>query len=957
MKKYLGVFFATTLLLAEPAPYETIPDENQLTIKTPAFRKRETAKIRLENGLEAVIVSDPSIDQSGAALSVEVGSWSDPDEYPGMAHFLEHMLFLGNKAYPEEDEFFKYIFDHGGGINAYTAPDRTVYIFSVNNADFLPAMDRFSNFFISPLFLTSGINRELNAVDQENDKNIENDGWRYWMIMKATGNQKHPNAKFSTGNADTLGNIPRSAVKAWFETHYDASAMHLFVYSSLPMDELKKAVTHDFSPITNSGLTNPPNVAKLLSKDQEGHKLYINPIKDLRSLEMTWELPTSLGYDLEGKSAELLSEILSKKTDGSLLSLLKKEEIAESLSVRSEQISKENYLFVISINLTKYGVLKVDQAIERTFEMLGALRRDGIAPYHFDEMKKSQQLGYEFQSRSDAFSYVSQSAHALVDEPISTFPQKTYTPSEFEPKKMEKLLAILSPQNCVFAILASPELTGVTPTHKEPWLGGEYAIKKVSQEQLAKWSELESHGALYQPKPNPFMPDHLALIPALEDKRPQLISDDQYGRVYFAPDPEYQTPTATTILSFSSPLIDESARSQVLLSLYITSLKESLSSTLSYASDANLSAYFRESDMRFQIILDGFSEKSPRLLKEILKECKNVHPTRDQFEIYRDRLQSAIANQNKNLLYIQAKDKMDSLLFNDVPQNSRLKKAIEQISYEDFTAFADKLFLEAYLEGMISGNMTLGDAKMMARKVRTNLTYAPFPVPEQPQREVLILPQDQGPYMVFETTPMQGNNVILTIQQGPFSFQKGASQHVLGAALKQAFFLELRTKQQTGYVAKSWHSNVESQMMQFFTVQSTTHNPLDLLSRFELFLENYSKNVGEHISKERFEEIRSSAIEQLEKAPPNLTNYTLLMNRLAFKENGDFDYVQKRIAALKELTYEEMKADAVAFFSRQNSRRLALLIDGVSPDGKGFKYQDISPTRLHQVGTFVSSND
>jgi nardilysin len=29
-------------------------------------------------------------------MNVNVGSFNDPDDIPGLAHYLEHMLFMGN---------------------------------------------------------------------------------------------------------------------------------------------------------------------------------------------------------------------------------------------------------------------------------------------------------------------------------------------------------------------------------------------------------------------------------------------------------------------------------------------------------------------------------------------------------------------------------------------------------------------------------------------------------------------------------------------------------------------------------------------------------------------------------------------------------------------------------------------------------------------------------------------
>lgn len=63
-----------------------------------------------------------------------MGSLSDPAELPGLSHFLEHMLFYASERYPEEDEYSKFISEHGGGSNAYTAAESTNYHFSVKCA-------------------------------------------------------------------------------------------------------------------------------------------------------------------------------------------------------------------------------------------------------------------------------------------------------------------------------------------------------------------------------------------------------------------------------------------------------------------------------------------------------------------------------------------------------------------------------------------------------------------------------------------------------------------------------------------------------------------------------------------------------------------------------------------------------------------------------------------------------
>lgn len=71
-----------------------------------------------------------------------MGSLSDPEDIPGLAHFLEHMLFYSSEKYPVEDEYSKFVAEHGGSTNAFTSMESTNYHFDVNWDALEPTLDR-----------------------------------------------------------------------------------------------------------------------------------------------------------------------------------------------------------------------------------------------------------------------------------------------------------------------------------------------------------------------------------------------------------------------------------------------------------------------------------------------------------------------------------------------------------------------------------------------------------------------------------------------------------------------------------------------------------------------------------------------------------------------------------------------------------------------------------------------
>jgi hypothetical protein len=138
----------------------------------------------LHNKLRCVLISDSRADKAAAAACVAAGHFSDPSTLPGLAHFTEHMCFLGTSKYPEEGSYKSYLTSHGGSCNASTAMETTTYHFALAHEHLDGALDRFAQFFIAPLFTPSATLRELNAVNAEHSKNLQTDARRIFQLIK-----------------------------------------------------------------------------------------------------------------------------------------------------------------------------------------------------------------------------------------------------------------------------------------------------------------------------------------------------------------------------------------------------------------------------------------------------------------------------------------------------------------------------------------------------------------------------------------------------------------------------------------------------------------------------------------------------------------------------------------------------------------------------------------------------
>ena len=74
-------------------PVEMLTDN----LETPSLDNRSYRVIKLPNQLEVLLVHDADTDKASAAMDVNVGNFSDPDDLPGLAHGVEHLSFMGTK--------------------------------------------------------------------------------------------------------------------------------------------------------------------------------------------------------------------------------------------------------------------------------------------------------------------------------------------------------------------------------------------------------------------------------------------------------------------------------------------------------------------------------------------------------------------------------------------------------------------------------------------------------------------------------------------------------------------------------------------------------------------------------------------------------------------------------------------------------------------------------------------
>ncbi|CAD7966206.1 unnamed protein product [Amoebophrya sp. A25] len=393
--------------------------------KPDTYRHRQYRVVELPNKLRLVLISDPNADKASIAVSVKVGSLCEkPYKTDGLAHFLEHMLFLGTKKYPEEESYKKFLTKNGGGCNASTSDDWTRYHLYVAPPHLEEAVDRISQFFLHPLLDADCTDREMHAVDSEHKKNLQNEARRALQVFRIEADQTHPLNHFRTGSLETLKKDDiRDVLLSFHQDFYSANLMGVAVLGRESLDELEAMLTTksrfedvvnkdvslpempfafgstyavnriapklsdgtttESSPAKNSGrvdqIAKHVNSGPLMSLPVE---VGIEPVKEERYFAFQFFTPEQEKFWRE-KTDGFWGHVLGYEGPGSLLSYLKNEGLATGLSAGMYYDGGGTGLFQVRIALTKEkGVASLERIGDLFFNYLVMLRKDLIEEYH-----------------------------------------------------------------------------------------------------------------------------------------------------------------------------------------------------------------------------------------------------------------------------------------------------------------------------------------------------------------------------------------------------------------------------------------------------------------------------------------------------------------------------------------------------------------------------------------------
>lgn len=292
---------ATALLAA--CSDTTEPQASQTETTSPGYQRIDArdpndplnASIyELDNGLKVYLTENHEEPRFYAEIAVRAGSKHDPADATGLAHYLEHLLFKGNRnlgtldyeaekpyldritalyeehfnatdparraeiyaeinataqqaaqyAVPNEiDKLYNAM--GGSGLNAHTSNEETVYKIGLPSNRLAQWAEIESDRFVNPVFRI--FHTELETVYEEKNRSLDNRGFILYTALNELMFKQHPYGQQPTiGTVEHLKNPSLVYIQNYFDTYYVPNNMGIFISGDIDTEETIALIADKF---------------------------------------------------------------------------------------------------------------------------------------------------------------------------------------------------------------------------------------------------------------------------------------------------------------------------------------------------------------------------------------------------------------------------------------------------------------------------------------------------------------------------------------------------------------------------------------------------------------------------------------------------------------------------------------------------------------------------------------
>jgi insulysin len=900
---------------------------------------RKYKYITLKNKLKVIIISDLDAEMSAACMRINSGFRDD--SVSGLAHFLEHMLFMGTVEYPKENHYFEFINKNGGMSNAGTGFDMTQYYFNILPNNFFEGLKIFSTFFTNPLLKNNSIQKEINAVNSEHNKNINNDGRRLYRLFGEIINTDHPLKKFGTGNTETLNikNIREKLIN-FYNCFYKPNNMSLVVLSNHSIEEIEEQILLNYSNVGKSLNSSENKCVEEKKKSfnqpfnfqNDDILVKINPIMDNDTVMLIYQLDNKKEY-YNFKPYEYLFYFFNNESKGSLYYYLKDKNLLNNIHCEVLHYNKSIFLFCINLDLTEKGYNNKFDIINIVENYFHEYVLKNFQSFIYNDLKKINELNFKFKKKEYPIDYVQEISDNLEEFDIKDLLFGHYKMIDLNNNVITNIKKIFSRINKNKIILLSSKKNKLKNYKTEKFYNINYEINYKYNS--GKKNNFDNIKNIFFNKKNIYIPKNVELLKNIDTtKNPILISKH---KLWYKFDIKFKKPTVYLLYIIHSKNIYDNINNYVRINLFLNIITHILNKDLYDASRINYNYSFSLSKDDLIINIEGFSENINSYVLNIFNTLFNQQ-LYDFESIFNLQKNNFIKNL-KNYKYNEPYKHITNFMKNNIYKKHYTKKqCLDELKKINFNSFTENIFgtiiKDISIKTFIQGNFSKDNSIKLFNNIKDILTNT----------KIKIITIDESSLKIFK------NYVLLdNIYKKKFSIvYNNLDESNINSAIKvffcigyikknnsltpkwakllaliflthkiinEPFFNSLRTEQQLGYIVKSFIDKIGSSRYPYygysFLIQSDKKKTIYMNKRIEEFLKKIKKNLIEKLSESHLNKYKNTIILELnQKDKSLLENFNHNSSQII---NSDYSFNYREIISSK--VKKVKRNDLINFFN------------------------------------------
>ncbi len=900
-----------------------------------------TYSLQLENGLRVIIIHKQELTSCCVSACIKAGHFFDPEDCPGLAHLLEHMLFMGNAVLPEPNAINELLEQAGGNINAWTGTEFANYHFQAHAQALPRILPAFAAMLGAPNFEIEQIRSEIKSIDAEFKFKRKDDLRRLYQIHKETANPEHPFTKFSVGNQQTFGQFTTDALQeklqAFHSELYCAANMTLVIHSPFTVGQLTPWLSQAFAPLPEgkcAELILPP----LYTPEQLGVEISITPLQAARRMIVTFALP-ALQLEINTRPLDFISHVLGDEGAGSLFAYLKAKGWVTNLIAGSGIEGQGFKDFNINLQLTEAGLNHQSQIVSALFAMIEQLKLAADEDWRLREKAKLNQLARQYDDSHKPLQSICDLAelHQYFDwQTIANASKNEALTSD----ALQQALTHFVPDNLRIKIIAQ----GLSTDCRCEYYDAAYSIKPIAPESLAQWRTPDKINAISMPPPNPYIGDSYSLC-QLDNRYalPQQIREEKGASFWFCQDHTFRVPKGDVFISFDIPSLAQNIHQVAAKRLWLAGLNDYLQGQFYRAEIAGLHYRIYGHQGGFTLHTRGFSAQQGQLVQKLTNAIYNFEPDPQTFHHVKSMqcqsLQNTLLNKPINRLF----SRLSVLIQRNTHAPVELLQAVEQSQFNDVSRVKERAFDYYHLEGLVHGNWTADAAERIADSV---LSISPGAKASPLPRAVAKLPV--GRTMVHEVICDHDDAAVVLYLQAPSNdIWNVAMCMVLEQMLAGSFFTTLRTEKQLGYLVGSGYVPHNQHPGIAFYIQSPSHGPQVLMSHISQFLQQQTREKDFYEG--YWPSIQRNLLKQLQDVDLNQSMRSQRIWQGLGANDSQLHRNQQLANAIEAMTFDDIIRYATNMNLNQTFGELVLF-----SAGKFAPLQTAEPDKISHIADFKS---